>query len=337
MLAIDGTTGEGGGQILRTSLALSAITGTPFQMHDVRAKRSRPGLLRQHLTGVLAAAEVCGADVTGAHLGSRELRFEPGARRSGAFEFAVGTAGSANLVLQTILPILLHAPGPSTVVVRGGTHNDGSPPWHFLSEAFLPLLRRMGADVTTTLDRWGFYPAGGGAVTVDVRPGPLRPVAIGERGEVELHAWAAVAGGVRVDVAKRELAVLGDRLGIPADRRRWVHAESPGPGNVTWVEAVSDRVTEVFTGFGARGVLAETVAGALADEVAAWLESGAPVGEHLADQLLLPLALAGGGSFLTVEPTLHTTTNMEVIRMFLPVAFDVSRAGRHTRIDVRGA
>ena len=337
MLEIDGSAGEGGGQILRTSLALSAITGTPFRMHDVRAKRSRPGLLRQHLTGVLAAAELCGADVTGAHLGSAELRFVPGERRSGAFEFAVGTAGSANLVIQAVLPILLHAPGPSTLVVRGGTHNDKSPPWHFLAEAFLPLLRRMGADITTTLDRWGFYPAGGGAIAVEIRPGPLRPIEIGERGEVELHAWAAVAGPVRVDVAKRELTVLGSRLAIPEERRRWVRAESPGPGNVAWVEAVSGGLTEVFTAFGARGVSAEAVAGGLADEVGAWLASGAPVGEHLADQLLLPLALAGGGGFLTVEPTLHTLTNIDVIRMFLPVTFDVARVGALTRIDVRPA
>src|SRR5262245_60443308 len=172
MEVIDGSQGEGGGQILRTALALSLVTGAPFRVEKIRAGRQKPGLLRQHLTAVTAAVEIGGAAVEGATLGSRELSFRPGSVRPGAYRFAVGTAGSAALVLQTVLPALLTATGPSTVVVEGGTHNPHAPPFDFLALAFLPLLARMGARAQATLDRPGFYPAGGGQLTVEITPAP---------------------------------------------------------------------------------------------------------------------------------------------------------------------
>ncbi|HEX8697393.1 MAG TPA: RNA 3'-terminal phosphate cyclase, partial [Myxococcaceae bacterium] len=184
MVRIDGSKGEGGGQVLRTSLALSLVTGTPFQMVNVRAGRAKPGLLRQHLTALKAAAEVGAAEVTGAELGSRELTFKPRALSPGNYFFAVGTAGSATLVLQTVLPALMVASGPSTLMLEGGTHNPAAPPFDFLKKAYLPLVRRMGPEVEAVLDRPGFFPAGGGKFRVDVKPAPLKPLHLMERGRV---------------------------------------------------------------------------------------------------------------------------------------------------------
>src|SRR5262245_17125561 len=172
MIIIDGSSGEGGGQILRTALALSLVTGTPFRIQKIRAGRPKPGLLRQHLTAVQAAVEVGSASASGAELGSQELSFWPGKVRAGAYRFAIGPAGSACLVVQTVLPPLLLAGGPSSLVVEGGTHNPFAPPWDFLARAFFPLLQRMGARVSTTLERHGFFPAGGGRLRVEIEPGP---------------------------------------------------------------------------------------------------------------------------------------------------------------------
>src|SRR6185295_18962730 len=159
MLKLDGSVGEGGGQILRTALALSALTGQPFQIDRIRAQRRKPGLMRQHLTAVRAAAEVCQATVAGDSLGSMALSFVPGAVKAGSYSFAVGTAGSATLVLQTVLPPLLVAAGPSTLTIEGGTHNPLAPPFDFLERSFLPLVARMGPQFEARLERWGFYPA----------------------------------------------------------------------------------------------------------------------------------------------------------------------------------
>src|SRR5690349_406818 len=158
MILIDGSSGEGGGQILRSALALSILTRTPFKMERIRAGRDKPGLLRQHLTAVNAAQEVSSADVTGAELGSRDLTFKPRTVQGGDRSFSIGSAGSTTLVLQTILPALLRASGPSTITIEGGTHNPAAPPFEFLARAYLPLLARMGAKVELTLDQPGFFP-----------------------------------------------------------------------------------------------------------------------------------------------------------------------------------
>lgn len=322
MIEIDGSMGEGGGQVLRTSLALSAITGQPFRIRRIRAGRERSGLLRQHLTGVRAAAEVCGAEVEGDALGSAELVFRPGPIRPGDYTFAIGTAGSAGLVLQTVLPILLSGSGPSSVEVSGGTHNESSPPAQFLERAFLPLVARMGPAIGFALERWGFYPAGGGRYRVTLAPAPLRPLVLEERGPIEALDLVAAVANLPARIAHRELATLREELGVEDPRAgRALEVPSDGPGNVVWVEARSEHVTEVFTGFGRRGVPAERVAAEAAAELRSWLELDVPVGEHLADQLLLPIALARGGSFRTVPPSLHTRTNVEVIARFVDARF----------------
>ena len=170
MLTINGSEGEGGGQILRTALSLSAITGTPFALENIRAKRRRPALQRQHLTCVTAAAQITRAKISGAELSSGALTFEPGAIRGGAYDFAIGTSGSTILVFQTVLPILLNADAPSRVKLSGGTHNPMAPTFDYLKRAFLPQLERMGADVDVTLRQAGFYPAGGGVWQAHVSP-----------------------------------------------------------------------------------------------------------------------------------------------------------------------
>lgn len=329
MIIIDGSMGEGGGQVLRTSLGLSLVTGRAFRIENIRAGRERPGLMRQHLTAVGAAVEVGQAKVRGDAIGSGELEFEPGQVRPGDYEFAVGTAGSATLVLQTVLPALIVADGPSRLTLNGGTHNPWSPPFDFLAKAFLPLLGRMGAGVTARLIRPGFYPAGGGEFTVEITPaagGRLRPLELMERGEIVSRRARAVVAKLPEHIAQRELRVAEKKLGWSGESLVVERADdSVGPGNILMLEIAGRNVTEVFTAFGQKDVRAEAVAHAAVDEARAWLAAGVPVGPHLADQLLIPLALAGGGRFRTVAPTRHTTTNIEVIRKFMDVAVTVAR------------
>jgi RNA 3'-terminal phosphate cyclase (ATP) len=327
VIHLDGSAGEGGGQILRTALGLSLVTGTPFTIESIRAGREKPGLLRQHLTAVQAAAAIGKADISGAAIGSRVLTFRPGPVTPGHYSFSVGTAGSATLVLQTVLPALLAARGPSTLSLEGGTHNAWAPPFDFLERAFLPILARMGAKVAVKLERRGFYPAGGGRFTAMIEPASrLERLELSDRGKIKALRGAAIVASLPAGIAQRELKVLERSLSIDRTRLKVVEdRESTGPGNVVFVEVESEHVTEVFTGFGEKRVSAEAVAGKLAKEVREYLEADVPVGEYLADQLLIPLALAGGGSFLTTPLSSHSTTNIAVIETFLSRKFQVER------------
>jgi RNA 3'-terminal phosphate cyclase (ATP) len=324
MITIDGSQGEGGGQIIRTSLALSLITGKPFRIYNVRARREKPGLQRQHLTAVRAAAAIGGAQVEGAAVGATAFTFHPGAVTPGDYAFPIGTAGSTTLVLQTILPPLMIAPAPSTLVFEGGTHNVHAPPYEFIVKTFLPLVNRMGARVTTELMRYGFYPPGGGRFEARVEPASkLRPLELLARGEVRARRARALVVKLPPAIGERELGVVSAQLGWGASEGDELRVETSqnasSPGNVLTLEIESEHLTEVFTGVGERGVRAETVAERAVAEARAYLDTDAPVGEHLADQLLIPFALAGGGSYTTGQPSLHTTTNIEVIKMFLDV------------------
>jgi RNA 3'-terminal phosphate cyclase (ATP) len=323
-LLIDGSTGEGGGQVLRTSLSLSIVTRIPFRMVRIRAHRPKAGLRPQHLAAVRAAAAVSGAEVQGAEPGSGELRFRPGGTMPGDYRFDIGTAGSTGLVLQTILPALVTAPGPSRVVLCGGTHNPMAPSFEFLEKAFVPLLNRMGPEVRMRLLRHGFQPAGGGEVEVTVAPcAALRPLVLMDRGaRIGLRVTAIVARLPR-HIAEREIERLRSALEPPPDDCILREApESAGPGNAVVVEAAFSHVTEVFTAFGARGVPAEEVAARVAREARDYLSLEAPVGRRLADQLILPLALAGSGAFRTGTLSLHARTNLLVIGLFLPGAIE---------------
>jgi RNA 3'-terminal phosphate cyclase (ATP) len=324
MLHIDGSEGEGGGQILRTSLSLSMITGTPVRIRNIRAKRSRPGLMRQHLTSVQAAAQVSGARVEGGAVGSGEITFTPSTVRPGEYTFETGTAGSTTLILQTLLPALLCTKGPSRITLEGGTHNPAAPPFEFLDRVFLPLIRRMGPRVEATLEKAGFYPAGGGCLTVSVDPaGGLTGFDLLERGEIRERRASVMLANLPSHIAEREAQTVAKLTSWDPSRIRICHVDSAGPGNALVLELESEALTEVFTAFGELGVPAETVAEKAVREMRRYFAAGVPVGEHLADQLLLPLSLAGAGSYRTLSLSLHARTQVDLIPRFLGVMIEV--------------
>ncbi len=318
MIEIDGSQGEGGGQILRSALSLAVCTGQAFRITRIRGGRPKPGLLRQHVTAVKAAAAISDAQVEGCEVNSSTLVFEPGRLRPGEYSFSIGTAGSCTLVLQTVLPPLLTASAPSVIRISGGTHNKAAPPVDFLNRAFLPLLERMGARVELTLERYGFHPRGGGVIVARITPvARLKSIEISERGQrVRGYAEAYIAG-IPLNVAERELAVIGRRLNWTADQLEVRGLPSDmGPGNAVTITLEHEHIVEVFTGFGEKSRTAESVAEGAVHQVRDYLVHSAPVGEHLADQLLMPMALGGVSEFVTSAPTAHFTSNAEVIAMF---------------------
>ena len=321
MIQIDGSFGEGGGQVLRTSLSLSMITGQPFRIENIRAGRPKPGLMRQHLTSVEAARAVCSGGVFGAELGSTSLEFTPGNIRGGDYAFSIGTAGSTTLVLQTILPALITTREKSNITLTGGTHNMQAPSVDFLQRAFLPLINRMGPTVDLELERYGFFPAGGGRIRVGIEPAErIQPLEIIDATPITARRATATIAGLPPSIATREIGVLAENLGWPEESLQIRQlSEDMGPGNVVSIELTREGITEVFTGFGERGVSAEKVAGNAAKDVQRYIKAGVPVWRHLADQLILPLALAGGGSFKTGRLSKHAETNAEIIERFLPV------------------
>ncbi len=330
MITIDGSYGEGGGQILRTALALSLVTGKPFSINNIRAGRKKPGLMRQHLTAVNAAVEIGDAAIEGNRIGSQAFRFEPVTVKSGNYRFAIGSAGSCTLVFQTILPALLIAGEPSEIILEGGTHNPFAPPFDFLEKAFLPVINRMGPAVRAVLEKPGFYPAGGGRFKVSVDPAGMNRIDLIERGKVIGRRARAAVANLPVSIANRELKVIRDELEWAREQLAVVDVEdSQGPGNILSVEIVSENVTEVFTGFGQKGISAEKVAKRTVRTVREYLAADVPVGRYLADQLLLPMAMAGGGKFWTLSPTKHTSTNAEIIKKFIDVEITVNECDQN--------
>jgi len=304
--------------MLRSALSLAICTRQGFRIGAIRAKREKPGLLRQHVTAIKAAAEISDAHVTGCEVGSSTLTFEPRTLRPGEYSFSIGTAGSCTLVLQTVLPPLLTASGPSRIRISGGTHNNAAPPVDFLNRTFLPLIARMGHTVTLRIERVGFYPRGGGCIEAQIIPGTrLEPIELMERGMPRAAFAEAYISGIAKHVADRELAVIARRLGWAPEQLkiRGIPSEM-GPGNALVLTLEYERITEVFTSFGALGRSAESVAEAAAREARDYLSQSAPVGPHLADQLLLPMAIGGLARFATCAPTQHFLSNAEVIAAF---------------------
>lgn len=316
---------NGGGQLLRSALSLSMVTGRPFRMMNIRGKRPKPGLMRQHLTCVKAASEVCAASVDGAELGSVELVFSPGVVSCGDYAFAIGSGGSTTLVLQTLLPALLMADGKSTLRVEGGTHNPMAPPFEFIEQCFLPILQRMGVKASVNLERHGFMQAGGGMLTAEISPiKKWKKLKLTERGEPECTFGMVLHAHLHRDIAEREITAAAGVLGWSREDIALRYAsDSIGPGNAILLGARFANVTEVCTGIAQVGKSAEAVATGAARGLKSYLASSAPVGIHLADQLLLPMALAGGGSFRPRAITDHTETNMLLIEQFLPVSFRI--------------
>lgn len=327
MIIIDGSAGEGGGQVLRTALGLSLATGKPFQINNIRGKRKKPGLLRQHLTAVRAATEIGQAKVSGDEMRSASLSFAPSTVKSGKYDFSVGTAGSCTLVFQAILPALLMADAESEITIEGGTHNPMAPPFDFLATTFLPLLEKMGATIKAELIRPGFVPAGGGKMCVRVAP-------VKKFQPLDLCLWnfshftvRAVCAELQGTIGLRELKTVQTKLGLEQEGEL-LQLDQYGPGNVVIIHAHSANFTETFTGFGQKNVRAERVASRVAGQAGKYLKISAPVGPYLADQLLIPMALAGAGQFVTAEPTQHTLTNIEVIEKFCAVTFQLDRLNK---------
>lgn len=340
-IEIDGSQGEGGGQILRTALALSLITGQPFRLTNIRARRPKPGLMRQHLACVQAALAVGGPacrahtpDGASVGLGTSHLVFEPGPVQAGSHTFAVGSAGSCMLVLQTVLWPLVMAAQPSRLVLQGGTHNPMAPSFSYLQH-MAPYFAGKGPSLfSMSLQRHGFYPPGGGEVHVGIQPPPdgLAAIDLMERGKA-VDAWAeALHAGIAKNVAERELSALQHGLGWaePQLRNRALRSNE-GPGNALHAVLRYEHATEVVTAYGAKGVSAEEVARQVLHGAKAYIAHQAPVGEHLADQLMIPMALATlqgrPGQIWTTCVSEHTQTNARVIEAFVPVRFDMVAHG----------
>jgi len=327
ILRVDGAQGEGGGQVLRTALALSAIRGKPVEIHSIRARRKNPGLQAQHLTAVNALAQICGAEVDGAALGSPELRFAPSAIQGGEYHFDVGTAGSTALVLQAILLPLALAPSPSRVVLTGGTHVPWSPSVHYVREVWFPVLGKMGVSADLELLRWGFYPKGGGRVRVAIEGGArLRPATLVSRqGAVCLRGLSVVANLAR-GIAERQRDQALRRLegeGRQADIAL-VEAEAAGAGSFFILVADAGGLPAGFSAVGERGKPAERVADEVVDPLFGFLKGDAACDPYLADQVILPMALAGGTSRLTTSRvTPHLLTTVQLVRQALGCPVEV--------------
>lgn len=325
MITIDGSEGEGGGQVLRYSAALSLITGEPFTIENIRGGREKPGMMRQHVTSIEAAAAIGGAEVSGLAVGSSEITFRPGSVTPGEYHFAVGTAGATGLVLQTILVPLMFADGPSRVVIEGGTHAMAAPPFEFIAKTLLPIIAKMGPQVTARLERHGFYPRGGGRIVVEFDPAPLCPIELIDRGKPIANSVEALITGIPFDIAERELAAMRKVLSdwpVAAFAPRQISAEE-GPGNVVLITCEFEHVTEVMTGFGKLGVPAERIGKNTAKRMAGYIASGAFAGPYLQDQLLLPMAIARNGAFTSVKISQHTRTAIDLIQRFTGTSFQV--------------
>jgi len=341
MIEIDGSLGEGGGQLLRSSLTLAAITGEPFRMTRIRARRRPPGLKAQHRKAVEAMAAICRARVEGATLGSPTLLFEPGPITPGEFSFDIGTAGATSLVLQTILPPLSLASAASRVDLRGGTHVRWSPCFDYVNLQWLPYLKKIGFDADLEMARAGFYPAGGGIVHAAIRPvGCLHPIRVVQRGPLRAIRGISAVAGLDPRIGQRQRDQAASRLGVlaPVLELEVVRLSSSSPGTLLLLRAEFENSGACFFSLGERGKPAERVADEAVDELLEFLATGGAVDPYLADQLIVPLALAPGESALAVSRvTGHLTTNAEIVRRFLPARIEIDApAGKAGVIRIEG-
>jgi RNA 3'-terminal phosphate cyclase (ATP) len=326
-IEIDGAQGEGGGQVLRTSLSLSLITGKPLHLFNIRRRRSKPGLQPQHLTAVRAAAAVGGAEVNSASLGSQELTFLPHEIHPGSYRFDIGTAGATSLVLQTILIPLSLAKKAATLTLTGGTHVPWSPCFHYLDLQWNPYLQEIGFNTRLTLEKAGFYPQGGGSIRVSLRPAKLlQPLQLAERGQLLRILGVSAVANLDDEIAIRQKHQALRRLEpLCRDTKiKTLNLPSPGKGTFILLTVEFEQGRACYTALGEKGKPAETVADEACDSVQLLLDRSAGIDEYLADQLLLPLALAHGPSRIAAPKiTEHLLTNAEVVRKFLPVEITI--------------
>ena len=337
---IDGSQGEGGGQILRTSLALAALLRQPVKLDNIRANRSQPGLKTQHLAGVLALARITDAEVLGAEKHSTHLFFAPRTINGGKYRFEISTAGAACMLFGAILPALLFALQPSEITITGGTHVPFSPPFHYLDKIFLPTLRKLGGNVEMELRRWGFYPKGGGEIRAHVKPcKELQDIELKSRGPLKVLQLAAFSSsGLPDHIVQREISHMTMSLDEYKDRvrSRASACRAYSPGNFVFLAAEYEHSVAGFSALGKRGKPAEEVAEEVSRRFRAFENSAATVDSHLADQIILYLALAQDDSiFIAEKITSHLVTNIDIIRKFLPVNIDLDISTG--QINVKGA
>jgi len=325
MKVIDGSQGEGGGQILRSTLALSMCTGTPVRIENIRSGRRKSGLLRQHLACVRASKEISNAKVIGDELGLSTVEFRPGKIKAGTYDFSIGSAGSTSLLFQTVLPALLMADSESKVSFSGGTHNDLAPSFDFIKHCFIPALKSINLDIDAELEAYGFMPNGGGKWTATIKPingmGVLNMTSIGK---IVSRQAVVTQSGISGSVATRELARVKKKLQWADDDLHIKQVDSIGPGNIISLRVSDGDINEVIDMVGSKKLSAERVTGKAVAAMKRYLNSGAAVGEYLCDQLLLPLALGNGGKFTTLKPSLHSETNIDVIKQFIDCSIETN-------------
>jgi len=326
MLEIDGSFGEGGGQILRTSLSLSCLFEQPFKMSNIRKGRKRPGLMPQHVTCVKAAAEISDAEVSGDSVGSLELTFRPRKVRADDYSFDIGTAGSTSLVLQALLPALLFTRTTSTLTIRGGTHVPFSPTFNFISDVFLPTLCTLGMEVKTHIESYGFYPRGGGKVRFIISPcHGLKGANFTRRGELMRLEGVSAVGNLPISIAIRQKEALMSYLAEFETAMISAEVNTPGRGTFIFLKAQYGDTLAGFSALGERGKRAEQVGEEAAREFLDYHRSGKAIDHHMADQIVLYLALADGESnFSTTLITGHLKTNLHVIKSFMKVDYSIS-------------
>lgn len=342
-LEIDGSHGEGGGQVLRSAIALSLATGRPFRMTRIRARRPKPGLMRQHLACVSAAQQVSAAKVIGAELGSQTIEFVPGPLRGGDYVIQIGTAGSTVLVAQALLPAFIAKDIEARLEIHGGTHNPMAPPYSAFEHVVAPWVRRLGVPLTTALLRPGFAPMGGGALEVVIGARQAaEPVRLEARGALIGVTVEVLTSSLPDDIATRELDVVRARLtskiDVPLIERHLSpsknHWRATSVGNAIAVTLHFEHHTEEVSVLGERKLSAERVASLVADKALAFLAHGQPVGEHLQDQLPILLAVTVGGRFQTVAPTLHLQSQLDLLPRFTGQPIRVSRLDEGVIIEV---
>lgn len=343
MVEIDGSLGEGGGQIIRTSLSLSALTNIPFLIAGIRSRRPKPGLRAQHLSAVRAVQEISGARVEGDEIGSHKIIFEPGAVKGGTFRFDIGTAGATSLVLETLLPPLLFAHSGSRISLHGGTHVPISPPFHFIRDVFLPFLSELSMQVKTSIKTYGFYPKGGGEIEAEVAPLAVRPfgaVELPENKAIWTVKGVSAVANLPLSIAERQrqaavFALKGLPLTIDMETRA---VSSPGTGTFLFLKAQGGACRAGFTSIGVRGKRAETVGLEAASALLEYWRRPGCVDPLLADQILIYLALSRGRStFTTTAITPHLLTNLAVIEKFLQNGYQVEgQSGSPGKVTIDG-
>lgn len=340
LIDIDGSYGEGGGQILRTALALSAILKKPFSIHHIRSKRKNPGLQAQHLEAVEALAQITEAQTEGVKFGSQKITFFPQKILPGNYHFEVKTAGSTLLLFQAIFFPLSMAQRPSSVTLVGGTHVPWSPPFQYLSEVLLPTLEPMGISANAAIEKWGFYPRGGGKIQLNIHPvHELKPIHLTDRGSLKRIRGLSTLSNLPRHVAERQkdqaMKRIQKELNMDAEINILYDAPSNGPGSFLFLLAEYEKSIAGFSSLGQKGKPAEKVADEAVDDLKDYLSSEGCIEPHLADQLVPFMAMTkGNSSFTTTRMTNHLLTNLWIISHFLKVKVEKQgQMGKTGRVD----